>query len=265
MQNHLPRITKSTYSALDLSIAEVTLLEVRFHRLIKDQLIRFLTTAAIKQQKTVVGHVNIHAMNLAYELPWYKKFLNEAQLVYCDGIGVIVAARLLGHSVTLKHRQTCPDWIEALALSCQDHQLSLFLLASEPHVLTKAVDKLHSKTPRLRLAGHHGYFCKTGPENESIINRINAFNPDILCVGFGMPLQEQWIKDNKDRLKAQVFLPMGGCLDYYTNRVYRGPRWLTDHGLEWVIRTATQPKRLWRRYLVGNPLFFWRLAKHLYS
>lgn len=262
MQNHLSILTEPAGTTLDSPISDATVLDVRFHRLNKAQLIRFMISSTMKQQKTIVGHVNIHAMNLAYELPWYRNFLNQAHLVYCDGVGVILAARLLGHPMKLEHRQSCPDWIETLALACQDHQLSLFLLASKPNVIEKAVEKLTNTAPHLKIAGHHGYFSKNGPDNEAVVTKINAFKPDILCIGFGMPLQEFWIQENIDRLETKVFLPIGGCLDYYTGRIYRGPRWLTDYGLEWLIRTTIQPRRLWRRYVLGNPLFFWRIAKH---
>jgi N-acetylglucosaminyldiphosphoundecaprenol N-acetyl-beta-D-mannosaminyltransferase len=80
-------------------------------------------------------------------------------------------------------------------------------------------------------------------------------------VGFGMPLQERWILDNINRIEARVFLPLGACLDFYTGNVYRGPRWMTDRGLEWLTRLFTEPQRLWERYVVGNPLFFYRLLK----
>lgn len=263
MQNPASTLTKPVDGALSSSAPDVALLGVRFHRVTRAQLLNFLISAAMQQQKTVVGHVNIHALNLAYELPWYRNFLNRAQLVYCDGVGVLLGSKLLGYSMKIEHRHTCPDWIEKLALACQDDRLSLFLLASESFILEEAVDKLTNAAPRLKISGHHGYFAKNGPENDAVITQINTFQPDILCVGFGMPLQEFWIKENMERLEAKVFLPIGGCLEPYTGQIYRGPRWLTDYGLEWLIRTAVQPRRLWRRYLLGNPLFFWRLMKHL--
>jgi N-acetylglucosaminyldiphosphoundecaprenol N-acetyl-beta-D-mannosaminyltransferase len=148
-----------------------------------------------------------------------------------------------------------------LALACQQYDLSLFLLAGKPGVAEVAAGKLKTVAPDLEIATHHGYFQKTGSENEQVIARINAFRPDILYVGFGMPLQEKWIKNNIDRVETKVFLPLGACLDFYTGQVYRGPRWLTDHGLEWLARLLTEPRRLWRRYLIGNPRFLGRVLK----
>jgi N-acetylglucosaminyldiphosphoundecaprenol N-acetyl-beta-D-mannosaminyltransferase len=241
----------------------INLLGVRFHALTRDQLLQAIITAAQAEagRKTVIAYVNIHAMNLAYEQPWYRDFLNRADLVFCDGFGVALAARLTGQSIKAEHRSTCPDWIETLGQRCQQHQLSLFLLAGRPGAAAAAAQKLQTAAPGLRVAAHHGFFDKTGPENEQVIAQINTFQPDILYVGLGMPLQEAWIRDNLPRVEAKLFLPLGACLDFYTGQVYRGPRWLTDYGLEWLSRLLTEPGRLWRRYLLGNPLFLWRVLR----
>jgi len=240
----------------------VTLLGVQFHKLTKSQLLQSIVHSAQKQNKTIIAHVNIHAMNLAYQLDWYQDFLNRADVVFCDGFGVALATKLTGQSIKAEHRHTCPDWIEELALDCQEHGFSLFLLAGKPGVAEIAAKKLKRIAPDFKVATHHGYFEKTDPENDQVVSQINAFKPDILYVGFGMPLQEQWIQENIHQLDARVFLPLGACLDFYTGQVYRGPRWLTDHGLEWLSRLFTEPRRLWRRYLVGNPLFLLRVIKY---
>jgi N-acetylglucosaminyldiphosphoundecaprenol N-acetyl-beta-D-mannosaminyltransferase len=243
-------------------IDEVSLLKTRFHKVRVNELIEFVTKAAKLDKKTVVGNVNVRAMNFAYEFPWYRDFLNKADLVFCDGFGVLLGAKLEGYSVQSVHRMTCPDYIENLALACEKQDVSLFLLAGKPGVVDKAIAKLKAIAPNLRIQGHHGHFEKSGEENDCVIDKINKFQPGILYVGFGMPLQERWILDNINRIEARVFLPLGACLDFYTGSVYRGPTWMTDRGLEWLTRFFTEPQRLWERYIVGNPLFFYRLLKH---
>ncbi|GAB1543044.1 WecB/TagA/CpsF family glycosyltransferase [Scytonema sp. NUACC21] len=240
---------------------EVTILKTRFHKLTACELISYVVEAAKTQQKKIVGNVNIRAINFAYDLPWYRHFLNNADLVFCDGFGVLLASKLFGYSVEAKHRMTCPDYIESLALACERNNVSLFLLASKPGVVDKAIAKLTALAPNLKVQGHHGYFNKFGSENDAVIQKINEFKPGILYIGFGMPLQERWIVDNFERVDAKVFLPLGACLDFYTNTVYRGPQWLTDSGFEWLTRLITEPRRLWRRYLGGNLLFFYRLMR----
>jgi N-acetylglucosaminyldiphosphoundecaprenol N-acetyl-beta-D-mannosaminyltransferase len=241
---------------------EVRILGTRFHKLTTEQLLDYVIRAAQNDKKTVIGHVNTRGMNLTCELPWYRNFFNNADLVFCDGFGVLLGAQMLGYSVQSIHRMTCPDYIENLVLACERQNISLFLLAGQPGVVEKAMEKMKALAPDLRVAGHHGHFDKNGPQNDQVIEQINQFKPDVLYIGFGMPLQERWIVDNYAQVEARVFLPLGACLDFYTNTVYRGPRWMTDRGLEWLTRLLIEPKRLWKRYVVGNPLFFYRIFKH---
>ena len=99
-----------------------------------------------------------------------------------------------------------------------------------------------------------------------IVKEVKEFKPDILYVGFGMPLQEQWINHNIQKIEAKVFLPLGACLDFYTGSVYRGPSFMTNAGFEWLSRLITEPKRLWKRYLIGNLEFLYRVAiDYLYT
>ena len=243
------------------SFDEVILLKTRFHKVTVPELIDYVVEAAKVEKKTIVGNVNVRAMNFACEFPWYRDFLNNSDLVFCDGFGVLLGANLQGYSLQSVHRMTCPDYIEDLALACEKQDVSLFLLAGKPGVVDKAIAKLTAIAPNLRIQGHHGHFAKSGEENDSVIDTINKFNPGVLYVGFGMPLQERWILDNINKIEARVFLPLGACLDFYTGSVYRGPRWMTERGLEWLARLFTEPQRLWERYIVGNPLFFYRLLK----
>jgi len=240
---------------------ESHLLGVRYHKVTTDELLAYILYHARGPGKVVVANVNVRALNIAYELPWYKEFLNSSDLVFCDGFGVAAASKLLGNDVRAEHRTTCPDWIETLAHDCADQNRSLFLLGGKPGVALGAADRMRAGSPELRVRGHHGYFDPLGTENDDVVAMINDFQPDVLYVGLGMPLQERWILDNRDRLKAHVFLPLGACLDFYTEFTSRGPKWMTDNGLEWLSRLLTEPSRLWGRYIIGNPLFFWRVLK----
>lgn len=240
---------------------DINVLQTRFHKVTVCELIQYIVEAAQIEKKSIVGNVNVRAMNFACELPWYRSYLNNSDLVFCDGFGVTLGAKLSGYSIQSKHRMTCPDFIEDLALACEERDVSVFLVAGKPGVVDKAIVQLKAIAPKLRIEGHHGYFEKLGEENDAIIQKINQFKPDVLYVGFGMPLQERWILDNMERIDARVFLPLGACLDFYTGSVYRGPRWATDRGLEWLTRFITEPHRLWERYLVGNPLFLYRVLK----
>lgn len=242
---------------------EIKILNTRFHKITAKELINFITKTAKLNKKTIIGNVNVQAVNLAYKLPWYRDFLNHADLVFCDGFGIILGARLLGYPVNHFHRMTAPDYLEDLIVTCEKQDISIFFLAGRPGVTEKAIIKLKSIAPQLKVAGHHGYFKKFGEENDKIIKKINEFRPNILYVGFGMPLQEQWILENINQIEANVFLPLGACLDFYAGLTYRGPRFVTDKGFEWLTRLITQPKYLWKRYIFGNPVFIYRVFKEL--
>lgn len=244
---------------------EITLLRTRFHKIRVQELIGYVIEAAKKSKKTVIGNVNVRSMNFAYELSWYREFLNKSDLVFCDGFGVLLGAKICGCSVNSSHRMTCPDYIEDLALACERENISLYLLAGKIGTVDKAITKLKAIAPNLKITGHHGYFDKYGEENEYVINEINKFKPGVLYVGFGMPLQERWILNNLSKIDAKVFLPLGACLDFYTDTVYRGPRWMTNNGLEWLTRLITEPQRLWERYVVGNPLFLYRILREKFG
>lgn len=236
----------------------IHLLGVRINPVTLSELHDAIANAINTRRQARIFHVNIHAMNIACTNPDFRSILNSAELVFCDGFGVKWGARLL--RLHIPTRITYADWIYQLAMFCQEREYSLFLLGSRPGISARAAQQLTVKYPRLRIGGtHHGYFDKAGTENDQVIAEINAVQPNIVLVGFGMPLQEQWIASNYQRINAQVFLSCGACFDYVAAEVPRGPRWMVDHGLEWLFRLLLEPRRMWRRYLIGNLVFLLRL------
>jgi N-acetylglucosaminyldiphosphoundecaprenol N-acetyl-beta-D-mannosaminyltransferase len=210
--------------------------------------------------RLIVTYVNVHGMNIAYTVPWFRAFLNKCDIVFCDGFGVILGAKLLGY--TIPERFTPPDWIDQLAAMAANRGYTLFLIGSLPGIAEKAEQKLKTQFPHIKIVGtHHGYADKTPghPDNEAVVQKINAAQPDILIVGFGMPLQEKWLDNNWDRIDAHVALTVGALFDYMTGEVVRAPRVFTDNGFEWLGRLVIEPRRLWKRYLIGNPLYFLRI------
>jgi N-acetylglucosaminyldiphosphoundecaprenol N-acetyl-beta-D-mannosaminyltransferase len=111
---------------------------------------------------------------------------------------------------------------------------------------------------------HHGFINRNPSLNQAVIDDINSLNPDIVLVGFGTPLQEYWIDTHKSQLKAGVLYAVGAVFDYHTGRLPRCPAWMGNLGLEWLFRFCVEPKRLFARYIIGNPWFMARLfwTKH---
>jgi len=214
------------------------------------------------QEHKLVLNVNVHCLNLACRQSWLRDFLNSAAIVFCDGSGVMLGARMLGYYIP--ERITYADWTWQLAAFAERCGFTFFFLGAKPGIAERAAARLKNRFPNLRIVGtHHGYFDKTasGSENEAVIQKINALKPHILIVAFGMPLQERWLMENWDRIDAHVALTGGAVFDYISGNLRRPPRWMTDHGLEWLGRLVIEPRRLWQRYILGNPLFLWRVLK----
>jgi N-acetylglucosaminyldiphosphoundecaprenol N-acetyl-beta-D-mannosaminyltransferase len=244
------------------STASASLLGVRFTIHSSDALLPLIAEASTRRLKSLIVSGNVHAFNLAYTSPWLCWFLNRADAIRIDGVGVRLGLRILGHSTPA--RATWADFAWQLAAFAEPRGFTFYFLGARPGVAEKAAARLKERHPNLRIVGtHHGYFDKApgSPENEAVVEAISAVKPNILIVGFGMPLQEHWLLENWERLDANVALTAGAAFDYISGELRRGPRWMTDNGLEWLARLIIEPRRLWRRYLIGNPLFLWRVLK----
>lgn len=226
------------------------------------QVIAAICQAALNRQRLVTAYANAHTINLAQELHWFRDFLNQADITFCDGFGVLWGARLLGQR--LPERFTPPDWFPELAAACASQGISFYFLGAQAHILGKTAQLLQAQIPGLRITGmQHGYFDQTpgGAANEAVVDAINAAQADILVIGMGQPLQEKWLLENWEKLNPSVTLPVGAMFDYLAGETRRAPRWLTDHGLEWLGRLLVEPARLGERYLLGNPRFLWRVLQ----
>ncbi|NJM40640.1 MAG: WecB/TagA/CpsF family glycosyltransferase [Anaerolineae bacterium] len=252
-----PASSLTTHEAAPISQpANITISGVRVDALTVPSLMAWLTNALDRNQQHVVMYANAHAINLAAQDPGLKTALNAADWVICDGWGLQWGARFLG--MHLPARLTPPDWIHHLTLACAQRDAGMFLLGGQPGVAEAAARNFqHDCAPHaLNIDAHHGYFEMHGPENAAIIDKINASGAAVLLVGMGMPRQETWIHANRQNLShVKVIISVGALFDFVSGHMPRGPKWMTDNGLEWLFRLICEPGRLWRRYLLGNPAF----------
>lgn len=242
-------------------IESVNVLGVRVHLLTEARLIKHITDIVAQKRKALVLNVNTHCYNMAHKNPWLQDFLNRAEVVFCDGAGVVLGARILGYRIP--GRTTPADSMWKLAELAEKEGITFFFLGAKPGIAEKAAQKLIGCFPELKIETRHGYFDKTSDskENKIVIQQINASKANILVVGFGMPLQEKWLKDNWDRLHVNIGFSAGALFDYISGELRRGPRWMTDNGMEWLARLLIEPRRLWKRYIIGNTLFFYLILK----
>ena len=251
-----------SYPSAGVDRKKISLLGIEIAALSLDQLVIAIQDCILNERRVVLSYVNIHTLNIAYETPWFREFLNRSYLSFCDGYGVKLAAWLTGQD--LPGRFTPPDFIEWVCDVARYQGWRVFFLGAKPGIAQRAADQLTLKLPGLQIQTHHGYFEKAADclENRLVLEQINRFQPNILVVGFGMPMQEKWILENISSLPINIAFPVGALFDFLSGEIPRGPRWLTDHGFEWLSRLVIEPHRLWRRYLIGNPLFFWRIFIH---
>jgi N-acetylglucosaminyldiphosphoundecaprenol N-acetyl-beta-D-mannosaminyltransferase len=207
-----------------------------------------------------VFFVNAHTLNLAYSDPGYRDVLDGGDFVFGDGTGVRWAARLQG--VKVAENLSGTDFVPELFLATGGRGYSYFMLGSDEGTVGKAAEYARAQFPGWRLAGtHHGYL-RDETITAAAIEQINAARPNVLLVGMGNPLQERWIMANRARLKAPLCLGIGGLFDYWAGNVSRAPGWLRRLGHEWLWRLGQQPCLKAKRYLIGNPLFLWRMVRY---
>ena len=210
-------------------------------------------------QRTV-SYLNVHVANLAAMDDKLAEYINECcDLVYCDGKGIGWGARLQG--LPDPPRMTAADWLPELLEAFRESGLRIFVVAGKPGVAKQALENIKQQTgPLGEIQTHDGYL---NPEKtERLLDQISEYQPDIVLVGMGSPIQEHWVLEYRQAIKASVVWTLGATFDYFADEQERGPKWLREAGHEWAARLLADPMRLWKRYLIGNPRFLMRALMH---
>jgi len=175
--------------------------------------------------------------------------VNNAGLVLPDGIGIIIAARILGTPLN-SGRVPGIDFASGIFGIMAESGGSVYLFGSKPGVAEEAGQRLASMYPGLVIVGFSDGYCA---DNEPIIRKINESNPDLLLVCLGFPKQEFWMAENAGRLNATLCVGLGGSIDVFAGRVKRAPAFFRKMGLEWLYRLIREPWRTKR--MIKLPLF----------
>lgn len=210
--------------------------------------------------------------------PHYNVAINAAKVVDCqddaalraavhgahlrtaDGQAVVWAARLLGRP--LPERLAGADLMEILLAHAARKAYAVYLLGARPEIVDACVARIRREHPALRIVGHRdGYF--TRDQEPEVIAAIRAARPDILFLGFGTPAKEYFMHRHHQALEVPFVMGVGGTFDVFAGAVRRAPAWMQRGGLEWAYRLAQEPRRMWRRYLVGNARFLALVAREL--
>lgn len=220
-----------------------------------------LIAAAKVRRRSRVVFANAHVLNCTATDPAYRRTVASADMIYADGSGLAIAARLAGRALADNVNGT--DLLPLLAAAAQKASTGIFLLGGAPGRAQASLETLAGLGHGRAMAGaHHGFIAPGSAAEQSVIDTINASGAAIVLVGMGVPLQDQWIERNAHRIDAPVLIGVGGLFDFFSGSVTRAPAILRAAGLEWCWRLAQEPRRMWRRYIIGNVRFLARACRH---
>jgi N-acetylglucosaminyldiphosphoundecaprenol N-acetyl-beta-D-mannosaminyltransferase len=214
--------------------------------------LRAIDGAAAGPQTTLIANHNAHSLFLLRRSAQLRAFFEGADLVQIDSRPLIAWGRLVGLPLNGAMRSTYLDWRGDFWKLAEARRWRVFYLGGAPGVADEAVRRLSAEHPRATIAARHGYFdhAPGSAENRAVLDEIARFDPDVLMVGMGMPLQEIWALENRAALQRGVVLTVGAAFDYEAGVQKAPPRWTGRLGVEWLARLIDQPGRLGSRYLV---------------
>jgi exopolysaccharide biosynthesis WecB/TagA/CpsF family protein len=204
-----------------------------------------------------VAYVNVHTLNLARRDPTFRAVLNRADLALPDGKGVLLGARILDRRfpADLNGNFFSPLMLEVAAR----RRWPVYFFGGRAGVAEVAARRIAARLPELKVAGtRHGYFSDR--EEGVVTDEIRSSGAGLLMVALGNPLQERWLDRCLAATGARVGVGVGAFFDFQAGASARAPTWMNRVGIEWIHRLAHEPRRMWRRYLIGNPGFVLAVA-----
>ncbi len=215
---------------------------------------RDVVQAAVDRKRMRIVFANAHVVNTALTDAGYLASVQSADRIYADGSGMALAAKINGKALIDNVNGT--DMFALLCADCVAAGQTIFLLGGKPGVAGRAAQTIADFGMGAAIAGtHHGYFTRGSADEDRVIGQINASGAGIVLVGFGVPEQDRWTLTNAARLDAPVVAGVGGLFDFFAGEVARSPKFMRTVGCEWVWRLAMEPRRMAKRYLIGNAVF----------
>lgn len=225
-----------------------------------DALERLLGWARARESRYVTI-CNVHVVVSASRDAGYREVIDDADMATPDGAPVAWMLRRLGFAK--QPRISGPDLMWALCERCSEESVPVFFYGSTEVTLTLLEQRLREAFPGLQMAMESPPFrILSVAEDAAAVDRINAIGAGFVFVGLGCPKQERWMASHRGSIHA-VMIGVGAAFDFHAGTVRRAPQWMRDYGLEWLHRLASEPGRLWKRYLVTNTLFVLGAARQL--
>ena len=203
-------------------------------------------------QKLLITTLNAHCYNVTRKDSFYREALQKSDILIPDGISIVWAARWLQHERIKKIAGADLFFYELNRLE-QSNGKCFFLGSSEENK-KKITARITREFPNIQIQTYSPPFkSEFSPEdNKAMLATINSFQPDVLMVGMTAPKQEKWAYQHFNKLQVGHICCIGAVFDFYAGTVQRAPGWMISLGMEWLYRLIKEPRRMWRRYLIGN-------------
>jgi N-acetylglucosaminyldiphosphoundecaprenol N-acetyl-beta-D-mannosaminyltransferase len=243
---------------LELNQQSFRVLGVRINAVQIDDVTRTIERWIERRDKNhFIAVTGMHGVTEAQHDPEFAKVLNAASLVVPDGYPLVILGRSKGFQ--LKRRVYGPELMESVCAESAAKSYRHFFYGGAPGVALDLAERFAHRYPRFQVAGVYSppFRKLTEVEDQEVMRFIDECRPDILWVGLSTPKQEQWMYEHYRSLCVPVMVGVGAAFDFHTGRVPQAPRWMREHGFEWLFRLACEPQRLWRRYLIYGSEFVW--------
>lgn len=229
----------------------------------------------IPDGKVLINTINAHSFNVAQEDEAFAEALSDGDYLIPDGASIVKACRWIKAKSQPKERIAGWDLfafemrrLDERSKALRVGRCKVMFMGSSEHVLAKIKERAAVDYPNLEIVTYSPPYKDEFSEedNVAIINAINDADPDLLWIGMTAPKQEKWTYQHWKDLNIHCHVgTIGAVFDFYAGTAKRAPKWWQDHSLEWLYRLIKEPKRMWRRYLIGNPLFIWNIVKERFG
>lgn len=230
--------------------------------------------ASLPEGKLLINTVNAHSFNTAKKDQLFAEALTNGDVLIPDGVSIVKACKWIKAKSQPKERIAGWDLFsfemgkleresEELRTKSEESKIVMFMGSSQK-VLDLIVKRAAEVYPLLKVVTYSPPYKPefSDEDNKAIIDAINAANPDLLWIGMTAPKQEKWTYSHWNELNIHCHVgTIGAVFDFFAGTVERAPIWWQEHGLEWLYRLIKEPKRMWRRYIIGNSLFLWNMVK----
>ena len=222
----------------------------------------------LSDKKLLINTINAHSYNTALKDPLFAEALTKGDVLIPDGASIVMACKWLKAKSQPKERIAGWDLFVYEMEKLNANGGKCFFMGSSEKVLSLIKEKAKKVYPNITVETYSPPYKPefTDEDNKAIIDAINAAKPDLLWIGMTAPKQEKWAYTHWNELDINCHCgTIGAVFDFFAGTVERAPLWWQEHSLEWLYRLLKEPKRMWRRYIIGNTLFLWNITKEKLS